>query len=87
MSSNGFWSWLKDNRIPRTDDVLATAPTTAPEVCLFAVTPVASGVGPDSSEIRNTHEPAEDTPPEPRPRSAEICLFHDCDPMFCFCWD
>jgi hypothetical protein len=88
MTCVPFWSWLKDNRVPRTDDLLATTPTMRAGVSLSAVPPLLPIIDQDSSETQRSKEPTGDPTPEPRrPHSSEICALHHCDPMFCFCWD
>jgi hypothetical protein len=66
-----FWRWLRDNRVPRTDDVMAMEPIAAVE---------------DYTEPLSLWIDDEDTPTA-EPPVAGWCRFHHCDPMFCFCWD
>jgi hypothetical protein len=87
-SGDSFWSWLMDNRAPRTDDLLATDPTMGPEASFFAGSPGLPMVGLDFSEMQQPKEPTiAPTPESQRSCSSELCPLHHCDPMFCFCWD
>jgi hypothetical protein len=81
MDAEAFWAWLKDNRVPRTDDVLAT-PSNAPPS--DSAEPLSLWFGEEDSL---TVEPAVATMPEPPHPPTGLCRFHHCDPMFCFCWD
>jgi hypothetical protein len=82
MDAEAFWSWLKDNRVPRTDDVLAIASNVAPTS--DAVEPLSLWVVAEDSPA--IPEPSTTLLPEV-PHPSDLCPFHHCDPMFCFCWD
>jgi hypothetical protein len=97
MSPETFWSWLRANRVPRTDDLSAEA--TAESVPLLETSSAEAvpesvpllgtssvGVAEDAtSSFREVEEAP--LPRDPPPRPTGLCPFHDCDPMFCFCWD
>jgi hypothetical protein len=78
-SPEAFWAWLKANRAPRTDDLLAAA-SVEPASERVDESPSLWVVDEESSEL-----------PEPLERLVTphtgFCPFHHCDPMFCFCWD
>ena len=80
MDHELFWSWLKENRVPRTEDFQAAS--------LLAGAGELTTDGRGSEEMREPEEPIEVPACEPeRRRSSEHCPLHHCDPMFCFCWD
>jgi hypothetical protein len=88
MNHDLFWAWLRDNRVPRTDDLWLTESGTEPEVNLFAGGLDLPMVGPNSSEPQTPTDLVIAPMPETQRRHLSgLCPLHHCDPMFCFCWD
>ena len=88
MSRDSFWSWVQDNRVPRTGELPAATTNVRPEAGDFVAIPPLPAVGRDSSAMQRPKELAIAPTPEPQQRrSSELCPLHHCDPMFCFCWD